>query len=186
MMTKIMFCMRERTTLVISYGTRYLSPLEMSDYNVVWGYPCSMERCCVDFYHLVSLKVSIYIKKSQEWVEWKWNYENTKKNWAINSNFVISWELWHSFIYQLLNYICGKFVMIRVTQGKLWSGHYSIFRWKMEGQTDRTKCTRSAGKIYILTSMSVWLVWKSIDCTNTRCICVPNLVKMCQSIHELC
>ena len=35
--------------------------------------------------------------------------------------------------------------------------------------------------------MLVWSVTNSIGfCTNPRCICVPNLVKICQCIHELC
>ena len=38
-----------------------------------------------------------------------------------------------------------------------------------------------------LTNMFVQLVWKSVGfCTKPRCIWVWNLVRICQSIHDLC
>ena len=46
---------------------------------------------------------------------------------------------------------------------------------------------RTCQNYYIMTSMFLWLVRKAITfCTQSKCICVENSVKICRRVRELC
>ena len=97
-----------------------------------------------------------------------------------------------SYITELVsNLLCKKHNWKLVNLMTLQT-HCIKARLQADSETDRQimkthweRC--GVAKTYILTSVFLRSVWKSIGfCTNSRCICVPHLVTKCEYVREFC